>query len=182
MRPLILALAIGLGFAATVDTASAAERTYRALPNFSVAAGETFPLDGMTDPQGQVLPRKQLLGKFLLINFYTRHCAPCVKEVPKLNQVKARRADLNVLAITPDAKDEAGKYVQKHGLTWPVAADAEKLFNQLKVDAFPAFALLDANGRLVATTFANQLGGEDGHATVEGIEAWVDAQVKKASL
>jgi hypothetical protein len=61
-------------------------------------------------------------------------------------------------------------------LNWPIAANARALlFDQLDVQASPAFALLDANGRLLATVQANQLGGEDGHATVDGIEAWIDA-------
>ncbi|XLZ71460.1 hypothetical protein ABT364_05690 [Massilia sp. SR12] len=45
--------------------------------------------------------------------------------------------------------------------------------------AFPAFALLDVDGRLLATVQANQLGGEDGNATVKGIETWIDSQSGK---
>ena len=116
----------------------------------------------------------------MLVNFFTRFCTPCIKEVPKLNQVQARHPELQVLAITPDALPDAARYIQQYGLTWPVAADAgDVMARQLQVNAFPSFALLDAQGRLITTVLANQLGGEDGHATVEGIEAWVAAQLAR---
>jgi peroxiredoxin len=175
-------MAAGLLMAGTLLTAHAAEVDYKLLPNFGVSVGEPFPLDALVDPEGKATGRDRWLGKRVLINFYTRHCAPCIKEVPKLNEVMKRRGDIHVLAITPDSGVEAAKYAKQHGLNWPVAADAESLlFKQLKVMAFPAFALLDDKGRLMATVQANQLGGEDGHATVAGIETWLDTQLAKAA-
>jgi peroxiredoxin len=170
----IFAAAVHLTGAPT--SASAEGVNYQLLPEFGVPVGATFPLDNLVDPTGNQLQKKQLLGKRLLINFYTIYCAPCIKEVPKLNQIKNRRDDINVLAITSDSAATAAAYVKKYGLNWPIAANARALlFDQLDVQAFPAFALLDADGRLLATVQANQLGGEDGHATVDGIEAWIDA-------
>lgn len=159
--------------------APGAEVKYKLLPEFGIPVGGSFPVENLMDPAGDVLPEKQLRGKNLLINFYTKYCGPCIKEVPKLNLIKARREDINVLAMTPDSAATAATYVKQYGLSWPVAANAEALiFKTLNVKAFPAFALVDAHGRLIATVQANELGGEDGHATVEGIEAWVDANTK----
>lgn len=85
-----------------------------------------------------------------------------------------------MLALTPDSLPDAARYLQQHGLAWPVAADAGAVMSrQLHVTAFPSFALLDAQGRLITTVLANELGGEDGHATVEGIEAWVAAHLAR---
>lgn len=178
MKSFIAAIAAGLCMAGVQGIAHAAEVEYQTLSKFSLSAGEPFPFERLTDAKGGAMPQKQFAGKSVLVNFYTRHCAPCIKEVPKLNEVMKRRGDIHVLAITPDAGSEAAKYVSKHGLNWPVAANAETLlFDELKVTAFPSFALLDAKGRVVATVMANQLGGEDGHATVEGIERWLDLQL-----
>ena len=180
MKTLLISLVAGMSMLGAPSLTLAGEpgAAYRALPNFELAVGEAFPLDGLLDANGRAIARERLLGKPVLINFYTRHCAPCIKEVPKLNEVMKRRGELKVLAITPDPAAEAAKYVKRHGLKWPVAADAEVLlFNRLNVQAFPAFALLDDKGRLIAAVQANQLGGEDGHATVAGIERWLDVQL-----
>ena len=180
MRTIVAIIAIAVGLGSARSSAEAADAKYPLLSKFGVSVGASFPLDGLTDPAGLPHAKDLLKGKPLLINFYTRFCAPCIKEVPKLNLVQERRTDIKVLAITPDSRDEAANYVRQYGLNWPVAADADVLLSkQLKVEAFPAFALLDAKGRLLATVQANQLGGEDGHATVQGIEAWIDAQLGK---
>ncbi len=164
------------------DVAHATEVQYKLLPKFGISVGEKFPLDGLVDPTGDAIAAEGFRGRIVLINFYTKYCPPCIKEVPKLNRIMQRRSDINVLAITPDPSAEAAKYVKQYRLNWPVAADADTLLSKrLNVEAFPAFALLDAEGRLLATVQANQLGGEDGHATVEGIEAWLNTQLGKAA-
>lgn len=184
MKRHIAAIAAVMFIVGATILASAAESrpTYKPLPNFGLVAGAPFPLDGLIDADGKAIAGKRLLGKRVLINFYTKHCAPCIREVPKLNDISRRRGDINVLAITADSVAEAAGYVKQYGLRWPVAANAGPLlFKQLDVQAFPSFALLDETGRLIATVQANQLGGEDGNATVEGIEAWLEAQRASAT-
>lgn len=182
MRTFATALAAAACLVGPPKLAKASELEYKALPKFGVAAGASFPLGSLFDPGGNAITAERLLGKPVLINFYTKYCAPCIKEVPQLNRIMERRSDVNVLAMTPDGRADAAKYVKQHGLSWPVAADAsELLFTRLNVESFPGFALLDAKGRLLATVYANQLGGDDGHATVEGIEAWLNAQLRKAA-
>lgn len=182
MRSYSKTVVIVIWIIATLQFAYAKDKEYKALSDFRVAVGEIFPLNSLEDPNSKALLAERILGKAVLINFYTQYCPPCIREVPKLNQVMENRNDINVLAITPDNHDEAAKYVKRYGLNWPVASNANELLSeQLNVDAYPAFALLDSKGRLLATVYANQLGGDDGHATVEGIEAWLNFHVGTAS-
>lgn len=183
MKTYLKIAAIAVCFISSLQPAYADKSDYMTLSNFGVAVGDSFPIDSLVDLEGKAITADKLHGKAVLINFYTQHCPPCIREVPKLNQVMLNRKDINVLAITPDSRDKAVAYVKQYGLNWPVAADAQALLsNQLNVDAYPGFALLDAKGRLLATVYANQLGGKDGHATVEGIEAWVNFQLSKAEI
>jgi peroxiredoxin len=115
----------------------AAENEYLQLPNLSLAAGDTFPLKQLTDLSGKALSAQQFQGKYVLINFYSEHCAPCIREVPVLNQIMLRNKDIHVLAITPDKAEEAKQYLQQHALQWPVAAGADQLlFDQIGVKSF----------------------------------------------
>ena len=182
MRSYTKTVVIVIWIIATLQFAYAEDKEYTALSDFRVVVGEIFPLHSLETPDGKALPAERILGKAVLINFYTQYCPPCIREVPKINQVMENRNDINVLAITPDNHDEAAKYVKRYGLNWPVASNAnEFLSERLKVDAFPGFALLDSKGRLLATVYASQLGGDDGHATVEGIEAWLNLHVGTAA-
>src|SRR6218665_351158 len=122
VKLLLASLAVALCLLGGFKVARAAELNYKPLPEFGLAAGAAFPLNRLMDPYGHAIAQEHLTGKrWLLINFYTKHCAPCIKEVPKLNQVKERRSDIHVLAITPDSGDEAASYVKQHGLNWRVA-------------------------------------------------------------
>ena len=146
-----------------------AQRQYRPLQGLKVAPGQAMP-DFSATPS-----LKSFRGKPLLINFYTVNCAPCIKEIPKLNALKHLNPDLQVLAITPDSPQEAAAYAEERRLSWPIATPGEDyLFNTFGIPAFPAFAILNAQGNLLSATYANQLGGEDGHATLSGISSWVE--------
>jgi len=150
----------------------------QALRGFLVPVGSVPTPLPLVNPQGRTVSLADFRGKPLLVNFYTVHCPPCHREVPVLNAVQAARTDWQVLAVTPDAPSEAAAYVTSKGLKWPVAAGAQAyLRHTLGVMSFPSFALFDAQGRLLATTPGNQLGGEDGHATQEGIQAWVNREL-----
>ncbi len=180
LKTFALAAGLAAGLLCAASQAQTPERRYTPMEAFALPAGSPFPLDALTTPDGRRISAESWRGKPVLVNFFTRFCAPCIKEVPLLNQVQARHPELQVLAITPDALPDAARYLQQYGLTWPVAANAgDVMARQLHVNAFPSFALLDAQGRLITTVLANQLGGEDGHATVEGIEAWVAAQLAR---
>lgn len=159
---------------------AAANKTYEPVSNFGLELGASFPTQGLLDSSDKPFNLDRVQGKPVLVNFFTKFCGPCIKEVPQLNQVQTRRKDLNVLAITLDSTEDARSYVKSYDLNWPVAANGfEVVIKRLNLKAFPAFALLDKNGQLVATVMAHQLGGKDGHATAEGIETWVDLQLGK---
>ena len=147
-----------------------AQQSYRSLRDLKVQPGQELP----DFPASERL--KAFRGKPLLINFYTVHCAPCIKEIPKLNALRHLNPDLQVLAITPDSMQEATDYANTRRLSWPIVSPGEEyLFDTLGVKAFPAFAILDAQGNLLDATYGNQLGGEDGHATLSGISKWVES-------
>ncbi len=182
MRTYSKAFAIVIWIIATLQFAQAEDMKYLPLSDFGIVVGDIFPFDSLKDPKGKSISAEHIRGKVVLINFYTEYCSPCIKEVPKLNHIMASRSDIHVLAITPDSGDEAAKDVKRYGLNWPVAANANELLSErLNVDAFPGFALLDAEGRLLATVYANQLGGDDGHATVEGIEGWLNFHIAEVA-
>ncbi|WP_222566147.1 TlpA family protein disulfide reductase [Novilysobacter antarcticus] len=143
------------------------------------------PVNGLKLTVGQPVPDfpgpanlASFRGKPLIINFYSAYCPPCIREIPKLNALKQLNPDLQVLAVTPDPPEDAAAYTKDRFLAWSIAAPGQDyVFETLGIKVFPVFAIIDESGNLVSATYANELGGEDGHATLAGISSWIESSL-----
>ncbi|MXO59394.1 redoxin family protein [Altererythrobacter salegens] len=68
-------------------------------------AGTPLPAVTVTDPSGTTLDLSKAVGKPVLLNLWATWCAPCVAEMPLLDELAAERADtLRVLTVSEDMK------------------------------------------------------------------------------
>lgn len=62
-------------------------------------------------------------GKWVVINYWATWCGPCVKEMPALSALAARRDQVRVIGLdyedTP--RDDIEAFLAKHPVTYPVA-------------------------------------------------------------
>ena len=116
-----------------------------------LAPGSKFPPFKLKATDGSVVDSKSLRGRYALLNFYFAACAPCIEEIPKLNEFSSRNKNFAMVAVTPDSTEETRKFAQKTSFGWTILADAEGLVKQAGVYGFPTFILLDASGDVVAT-------------------------------
>ncbi len=71
-------------------------------------AGDLMPAANLTDPEGTVLNLGALQGRPVLMNLWATWCAPCVKEMPQLDQMAADYGEeLNVVTVSQDMGDPA---------------------------------------------------------------------------
>ena len=62
-----------------------------------------MPAANVTDPQGRVLNLGALQGTPVLINLWATWCAPCVKEMPLLDELASEyEGRLRVLTVSQD--------------------------------------------------------------------------------
>lgn len=115
-------------------------------------AGEAAPATGFQDPEGEPASLADFRGRPVLLNLWATWCAPCVAEMPTLDNVAEHEADrLHVLTVSQDldgrAKVEA--FFAKQGYrnleTWLDPQMA--LMTGLKADTLPTTILYDAKGR-----------------------------------
>lgn len=96
-----------------------------------------------------------LRGKTVVLNFFASWCHPCKREAPVLEQLWRRhRGDhLVVLGVDtgPDAANDGRRFVQAHGITYPVVFDpnADIAANRYAVPGLPVTYVLNAQGRIV---------------------------------
>lgn len=117
-------------------------------------AGSAVPAATFKDPDGEDVTLAAFEGKPLLVNLWATWCAPCVAEMPTLDQLAANRADLQVLAVSqdmPGSEAKVASFFEERKLSKLEAyIDPEiALMSALGAPNLPTTILYDAKGREV---------------------------------
>jgi len=126
---------------------------YSSLHETVVNAGDRAPDFTITADSGQTFTVHNFNGKLLLLNFWATWCAPCVEEVPSLNQLARQLGPqgLVVLGVSVDKDPNAYKnFLQHFPVSFQTARDPDEKVN-LKYGTiqFPESYLIDRNGKVV---------------------------------
>ena len=152
---------------------------YKVPDGFLLKIGAPLPSVELQGLDNRSHNTSEFKSKPTVVSFFTSYCHPCIKEIPALNEFMAQHPEFRVVAISPDGVKTSTEIQKKHGLKWPVLANAEATLNSWGVLEFPSFVLLDANGVLVSATYGNRLSDGDGYATSAGIARWVESVLPK---
>lgn len=134
------------------DTQTDADKPAGALDRSN--AGEAIPEFTVSDAEGRTLKLGSLKGKPVLINLWATWCAPCVVELPMLDELAAQRGDsLRVLTISQDTQD-TGKVApfltEKGGRNLEPWLDPKSdLTFELGAQTLPTTILYDSSGKEV---------------------------------
>jgi thiol-disulfide isomerase/thioredoxin len=188
---LIVLCFVGLGIAVyrVVDLPSAPDVAAGSGPGGSgtaigkftaLAAKLPAPAVSFTAKTGRTVHLADYRGRVVLVNLWATWCPPCVKEMPSLLELQARRPDLAILAISEDRRGAAAvdPFVARLGLgRLATFLDPDgKVSEAFHVVGLPTSFLIDRDGRIVGALE----GGADWNdpALVAHIDAWLDAPVR----
>ena len=115
--------------------------------------GAAEPAAVFTDPDGKPVKLADFAGKPLLVNLWASWCAPCVKELPTLDQL-ARSGRVRVLALNQDTGPHASvvAFLQAHKIATlePYQDDKMAMSAALGPDTvLPTSILYDSSGKEV---------------------------------
>ena len=117
-------------------------------------AGELMPAANLVNPAEEVINLGALQGRPVLVNLWATWCAPCVKEMPLLDQVAADYGDeLSVITISQDMGDpgKVAAFFEENTLAnLPQWLDPQLALGEaIGAQTLPTTVLYDATGQEV---------------------------------
>ena len=156
---LVAALALGLAGAAPVS----GHRTE--LAGGPARAQEALRRHDLRTLEGRAISIAALEGEVVVINFWASWCAPCRRELPRLDAMHAAMAKQGgrVLAVSIDHEARAAeRFARKHKLSLPVCHDGpDGLARALDLPHVPFTIVLDRSGAIAYTTSRSDDAGLD---------------------
>jgi peroxiredoxin len=120
------------------------------------ALPETLPQFELMDREGKLRKLGEWKGQPLIVNYWATWCAPCVREIPLLSQLRRERASqkLEVIGIAVDFRDDVLKFADSHALDYPLLIGEEDGLAAVSAvgmqPAFPFTLFVDSQQRIVA--------------------------------
>jgi len=151
----------------------------------AIQAGDAFPAFSLKLNNGKTITNAVFKGKLSLVNFMFDKCLPCIEEVPELNRFMQKHPKIQVLAMTTDPLAAAKTFATRYHFQWPIAAEAVQLIQQeLQVQSFPSYALVDEEGKIIELGTSTGLQFDDANVLLS-LEKWInvlrDRKVLKSS-
>jgi len=115
--------------------------------------GESFYNFELTDINGNEWKLSDLQNKVVVLNFWFTRCAPCLKEIPKLNKLVADFKDKNVVFLAlsnTDSKEEIQSFLEDKPFRYQLIANEQSLpiINHYKIFLYPTHLVLNGMGEV----------------------------------
>lgn len=112
----------------------------------------------MNDAKGRPQPLAQWKGKALVVNFWAPWCAPCVEEMPELDELAAESAkkNINIIGIGIDSPANIAQFAEKFKISYPLyvsglrGTELAREFGN-KAGGLPYTVLIGADGQVRKT-------------------------------
>ena len=113
---------------------------------------DEFAMDFLArDINGNAVKLSELRGKVVVLNFWFIKCAPCVMEMPDLNEVVSMydSNDVVFIGITFDSKELVEQFLQTKAFEYIITPNANDVVSIYGVQSFPTNMVINQQGQIV---------------------------------
>ena len=119
-----------------------------------VGVGDQMVDGDLYDTGGQLRHLSEFKGRYILLDFWSRGCGPCVESIPELEEVAAHYKDvLTVVSICSDPKDGWLEYVAEKKLSGNQWNELRRgntgLAAAYQVKGIPHYVMIGPDGKIV---------------------------------
>lgn len=122
-------------------------------PPTVVKAGEEAVDADMYDLEGKVHHLAEFRGKYVLLDFWSRGCGPCMMSQPELKEISEMYKDsLEVISLSIENRKGWEEASKSHAMTWNNWNDLEEtngLYARYGVIGIPHFVLISPEGKVI---------------------------------
>jgi peroxiredoxin len=114
-------------------------------PYANFKSGIKVPNVVAKDINGNEINIANLKGKIIVINFWYTTCAPCVAEMPALNEMvkKYKKSNVEFISITHENKENVNEFLSKHKFNFKHIVASESLLNVFEIKVFPTTIIVN---------------------------------------
>lgn len=121
--------------------------------NLETAIGAIPPDFTAIGLDNSAIQLSQLKGKIVVLNFWFIECAPCIKEMPELNELVKKYEGKNVefLAITHNPKNLVTDFFKNRKFDYKQIVEAQNIVASYKATSYPTHIVLNQEGKILFT-------------------------------
>ena len=127
------------------------------------AMGKKLPDFEVLTITGEQLTSRLLFGKVVVINFWFTHCAPCIAEMPGLNQLvnEYDRKGVVFIGFTFESKRTVVEdFFPHHPFGFKVVTEASAMEKLFGVTDYPTTFVVDGQGKVIEAWSGGNAGSE----------------------
>lgn len=105
------------------------------------------------DLQGQIHHLEEFKGKYILLDFWSCGCGPCLAAMPEMKQVSEQfRDQLHIVSISVDPESSWKTASERHEMTWHNWNDKKQqngIYQRYNGRGYPYFIVISPEGKLI---------------------------------
>ncbi len=116
----------------------------------SYKMGEQVSPFAYEDINGNLLKSESLIGKVIVLNFWSTSCAPCIKEMPQLNKLveKMKNKDIVFIGLASNTNKQKlqDSFLHKHKFLYQIVTING---NDYSINALPTHIIIDREQKVI---------------------------------